>query len=254
MQQYCELLDTVDVVIQGSLVPLEFSPAIAWWYNEWAEKGRTPSGAASNLAQYVDLLVPMAYGTPNATTVSTRVADELSAAPTLVGLKADDFADRDAPAAATRALGASSSGQSNYLGFCVFRYGTLKALGRSDGVTTEVNGFVGGSDGYVGIYNNETLRVGAPGDHALLQNTPNPFSPCTSIRYALPEEERVALVVYNAGGQRLRTLVDGTQYAGWHEVTWNGRDSGGRLVGPGVYVVLMRTERSFEIRKMVKVE
>lgn len=46
---------------------------------------------------------------------------------------------------------------------------------------------------------------------------PNPFSTETTVRFYVPEAGPVALDVYNVLGQRVRTLVDGTRAAGWHE-------------------------------------
>lgn len=62
-------------------------------------------------------------------------------------------------------------------------------------------------------------------------NYPNPFSNTTTIRYELPENGQVLLVVYNKMGQIVKTPVDKTQVAGTYEVTINGSD----LQGHGVY-------------------
>ena len=71
---------------------------------------------------------------------------------------------------------------------------------------------------------------------------PNPFNPSTTIGYALPEASEVALEVYNVQGQRIRELVGGRQPAGWHAVVWDGRNSNGKPVPSGVYVVRMTAQ------------
>jgi hypothetical protein len=70
---------------------------------------------------------------------------------------------------------------------------------------------------------------------ALLQNTPNPFNPTTTIRFALPEESDVTLAVYDIAGRQVATLVDGSRPAGRHSVVWDGRNEAGRPVASGVY-------------------
>ncbi len=55
----------------------------------------------------------------------------------------------------------------------------------------------------------------------LAQNYPNPFNPTTSIRFSLPSSSPVKLIVYDALGREVQTIVQGTLQAGWHEVSWN---------------------------------
>ncbi|MCG3118816.1 MAG: hypothetical protein ALAOOOJD_01091 [bacterium] len=70
----------------------------------------------------------------------------------------------------------------------------------------------------------------------LAQNYPNPSNPSTTIKYALPKNSDVQLVIYNASGQKVRTLVDAArQAAGYHEIIWNGANDAGQPVASGVY-------------------
>ncbi len=61
-----------------------------------------------------------------------------------------------------------------------------------------------------------------PAEYSLSQNFPNPFNPSTVIRYGLPQQSHVALDVYNVIGQKIATLVDDNQAAGYHEVHFSG--------------------------------
>jgi len=66
-------------------------------------------------------------------------------------------------------------------------------------------------------------------------NFPNPFNPTTNVKFSLKADSRVALMIYNVRGQRVKTLVDNNMPAGYHSVIWNGIDESGKSVSSGVY-------------------
>jgi hypothetical protein len=78
-------------------------------------------------------------------------------------------------------------------------------------------------------------QVALPKEFSLSQNYLNPFNPTTSINYALPTNSYVKLVIYNVLGQRVKTLVDEEQTAGYKQVVWNGHNDNGEAVGSGIY-------------------
>jgi len=63
-----------------------------------------------------------------------------------------------------------------------------------------------------------------PEDFKLFQNYPNPFNPATSIKYALPYESYVKIVVYNTVGEKVEQLVSSIQKSGYHEVIFKADD------------------------------
>jgi hypothetical protein len=85
----------------------------------------------------------------------------------------------------------------------------------------------------------------------LEQNAPNPFNPTTVIRFSIAEPGWVRLVVYDVGGRPVRVLVDGERQANRYEVTWDGRDSAGRLVASGVYLYCLEAADYSGSKKMV---
>lgn len=60
-----------------------------------------------------------------------------------------------------------------------------------------------------------------PTDFALEAAFPNPFNPSTTLRFALPEQANVRLVVFDVLGREVERLVDGVQPAGYHEVNFD---------------------------------
>ena len=78
-----------------------------------------------------------------------------------------------------------------------------------------------------------------PKEFALNQNYPNPFNPATAIDFAVPNNARVTLSVFNLLGQEIRTLVSGERQPGAYSVTWDGRDDFGKAVASGLYIYKM---------------
>jgi hypothetical protein len=95
-----------------------------------------------------------------------------------------------------------------------------------------------------------------PTSYALMQNTPNPFNPTTVIRYALASEEILPtqLVVFNTLGQKIRTLVDAPQAAGFYSVWWDGTDDQGQRLSSGVYVYRLRSGSFTQTHRMLLIE
>ena len=79
-----------------------------------------------------------------------------------------------------------------------------------------------------------------PKKFALLQNYPNPFNPDTRMSYGLPKAAHVTIQIYDISGRLVRTLVDRSMSAGYHQETWDGRNSHGQLVSSGLYFCKMK--------------
>jgi hypothetical protein len=55
----------------------------------------------------------------------------------------------------------------------------------------------------------------------LYGNFPNPFNASTTISYSLSANTDVKLEVYNLMGQKVETLVNGRQTAGFKTIQWD---------------------------------
>ncbi len=90
-----------------------------------------------------------------------------------------------------------------------------------------------------------------PHDFALYSAYPNPFNPSTAIAYDLPQAGPVALVVYDLRGREVIRLAEGRREAGYHQVSWAGRDAAGREVPTGIYIARLTTPGYAKSVKMV---
>ena len=101
--------------------------------------------------------------------------------------------------------------------------------------------------------------VGIPNQTLLLQNYPNPFNPETWIPYRLSAAASVTLSIYDATGQRIRTLSLGFQSAGFYQsrsraAYWDGRNDLGEQVSSGVYFYELSTPSGSQMKRMVIVK
>jgi WD40 repeat protein len=121
--------------------------------------------------------------------------------------------------------------------------GQTYCYGRSDGtVTVALNPFLTGLPG-----NSTNL----PETVQLYQNYPNPFNPATTIKFTLPESQKIILKIYNAAGQEVRTLVNEFKVAGKYELSWDGTNKNNFPVASGVYLYRIETSNYGETRKMI---
>ena len=90
-----------------------------------------------------------------------------------------------------------------------------------------------------------------PAKFTLTGNYPNPFNPSTTISYSIPSDGDVELIVYNIRGQKVKTLVEGSQPAGSYNVTWNGKDENDRSVSSGLYLYKLRSSGKIVVKKML---
>jgi hypothetical protein len=81
-------------------------------------------------------------------------------------------------------------------------------------------------------------------------NYPNPFNPSTKIKYSIPTESMINLVVYNIIGEKIDELKNEMQQPGTYEINWSGnnRPSGVYLLS----LVLSPSNGSAKVSKTIK--
>ena len=85
----------------------------------------------------------------------------------------------------------------------------------------------------------------------LKQNFPNPFNAETKIKFDLPEDAIISLSIYNVLGKKVRNLVDDIATAGFHSITWDGKNDRGQHVSSGEYVCAIKVGMNYHSMKMI---
>jgi photosystem II stability/assembly factor-like uncharacterized protein len=104
----------------------------------------------------------------------------------------------------------------------------------------------GGGPIVVALNNN---NISIPDNFSLGQNYPNPFNPATTIAFDLPKASPVKLVIYNALGKEIETLVDQNLTAGSYETDYDAT-----ALPSGVYFYKLNTDGFTETKRMVLIK
>lgn len=88
----------------------------------------------------------------------------------------------------------------------------------------------------------------------LQQNYPNPFNPNTQISFEIPETDHLSLIIYNAKGQKVKTLINQTISKGIHKVNWDGSDDNNHQVSSGIYFYRLQYQKSDQMKKMLMIK
>ena len=89
------------------------------------------------------------------------------------------------------------------------------------------------ADGITGISSeNKTGNLATPEEAILYPAFPNPFNSQTTISFALPRAAVVSINVYDINGHLIRKLVNEKYQAGFHRITFDGKN-----LASGLYLV-----------------
>lgn len=106
---------------------------------------------------------------------------------------------------------------------------------------------------YLGSSNVEDSDTGIPAGHGTapvsLSIEPNPFRSRVSLAVGCAPNAAVGIDIFDIRGRRVRRFEIPASESGVAAVTWEGVDSGGRKVSPGIYIVKMTAESATITRK-----
>lgn len=83
---------------------------------------------------------------------------------------------------------------------------------------------------------------------------PNPFSAETAITVDLQEVSHIDIGIYDLSGSYIRKLSSDVLNPGSHSITWNGRDTYGRQVPPGIYIYQVTSGEITKTGKILRVK
>ena len=83
----------------------------------------------------------------------------------------------------------------------------------------------------------------------MLPAYPNPFNPSTTIRFGLPEDNKVLLEVYDINGRKINTLLSKNLEKGYHSIIWDASEN-----SSGVYFIQMTSGSYISNSKVVLVK
>ncbi len=75
-----------------------------------------------------------------------------------------------------------------------------------------------------------------PDEFIIHRAYPNPFNPTTTLKYEMGSAGPVSIDVLDVSGRKIRSLYNGIQSPGQHEIRWDARDDRGRSMSSGVYL------------------
>jgi hypothetical protein len=99
-----------------------------------------------------------------------------------------------------------------------------------------------------------SVAGGASSTIGRLSVNPNPATGEAKVSFELPVARDVDLGVYSVDGRRVRTLATGLWPRGRHVTAWDGRDSDGRAVRPGLYFARFSAGGPTETVKLVRIQ
>jgi len=166
------------------------------------------------------------------------------------GVGSDDYATIKYSATGSQqwVLSYNGTGNSNDYSSSVVadNSGSAYVTGRSFGSGTDYDYATIKYSNLVGV---EPVGSIIPDKFSLSQNYPNPFNPSTKIKFALPDQQNVKLIVYDAIGKEVKSVNMGQLAAGIYEYYFNASD-----LTSGIYFYRIETGKYSDTKKMILIK
>ena len=86
-------------------------------------------------------------------------------------------------------------------------------------------------------------------DYNLEQNYPNPFNPTTKISFAIPNNEKVTIEIFNSNGEKIKTSLDENKVAGKYQLEFNAEG-----LSSGIYFYRITANKFSQTKKMILIK
>ena len=108
----------------------------------------------------------------------------------------------------------------------------------------------------VSVFDDANVSVQTKNKYSIggIFNYPNPFNPVTKLRYTIPKNSLVSIIIYDMLGRQVKTLVNQTQDAGYASVIWDATNDYGKPVSAGIYLYQIKTGEYIQTKKMVLIK
>jgi len=103
--------------------------------------------------------------------------------------------------------------------------------------------------GEFSVWVNFDLTELLPDEFSITPAYPNPFNPSINIPYSLPSDGNVEILVYNILGQKVTTLFNSFQTAGYKQIMWNTESA--TSISSGVYFVQIQFNNTSLTQKIM---
>jgi hypothetical protein len=125
----------------------------------------------------------------------------------------------------------------------------LDGSGITGGFSTGEEGDFSSMKRYVNFHNMNIINS-MPNAFNLYQNFPNPFNPVTTIKYDLPKNSNVTIIIYDLIGREVSRLVNNEfKNAGRYEINWNANN-----YASGIYFYRITSADFTDVKKMVLIK
>ncbi len=113
-------------------------------------------------------------------------------------------------------------------------------------------------NGNLGEVNTDSVSVNVenrlPKGYLLKQNYPNPFNNSTAIKYILPVQSEISIIIFDILGREISRFERFHSTSGNYSVQWSGTDNRGNNIGSGIYFYEIQTNEFREVKKMLLIK